>query len=448
MITFDQTIERAIETVENCRTAKKIQRATIVRDVYGKLLLFIEPKEKITGEELDNLKKLLQRTLGKYFQGNLYCSGEKMTDVVYEMAEEIRRLCWLYEERNGITWMMLERAVAKKAWIDSRGRGKAIWDYEDAYLGKMPKVVTFYSFKGGMGRTTALAATALNLAMDGKNVLAVDTDIEAPGLASLFWDESEIHSGTVDYLLEASVSDEEETIDMSDMLRQVNDPVLMEHTKGRIFVLPAGRIDDNYLQKLARIDYQDTIPENMKRQLARMIREAVRTIRQICSVDFVLLDARAGFHDMGGVITAQIPHGVVLFGKDSAQSWQGMRLVLKSIGSAQEDRPMTAIVDSACGGAGIVTAEEKKSFLEQSYTTFCEAYYRGDEEQPGLEAREEAHSPIYVPYYPALAGNVQLYTDGTDQASENVIQLKNLMRSSWYQEIEERIMMWFGGEGV
>src|ERR1700733_13176034 len=44
------------------------------------------------------------------------------------------------------------------------------------------KVVTFYSFKGGTGRTMALANVAWILAANGLRVLVVDWDLESPGL--------------------------------------------------------------------------------------------------------------------------------------------------------------------------------------------------------------------------------------------------------------------------
>ena len=52
---------------------------------------------------------------------------------------------------------------------------------------KPGKVVTFYSFKGGVGRTMALANVAWRLAnRHGLNVIAVDFDLEAPGLHHFF----------------------------------------------------------------------------------------------------------------------------------------------------------------------------------------------------------------------------------------------------------------------
>ena len=48
------------------------------------------------------------------------------------------------------------------------------------------QIVTFYSYKGGTGRTMALANVAWILASNGKRVLAVDWDLESPGLHKFF----------------------------------------------------------------------------------------------------------------------------------------------------------------------------------------------------------------------------------------------------------------------
>lgn len=44
------------------------------------------------------------------------------------------------------------------------------------------QVITFYSYKGGTGRTMALANTAWILAANGQRVLVADWDLESPGL--------------------------------------------------------------------------------------------------------------------------------------------------------------------------------------------------------------------------------------------------------------------------
>src|SRR5258706_15890618 len=48
------------------------------------------------------------------------------------------------------------------------------------------RVITFYSYKGGTGRSMALANVAWMLAMSGERVLVVDWDLEAPGIHRYF----------------------------------------------------------------------------------------------------------------------------------------------------------------------------------------------------------------------------------------------------------------------
>src|SRR5262245_49468046 len=48
------------------------------------------------------------------------------------------------------------------------------------------QILTFYSYKGGSGRSMALANVAWILAANGKRVLMIDWDLEAPGLHRYF----------------------------------------------------------------------------------------------------------------------------------------------------------------------------------------------------------------------------------------------------------------------
>src|ERR1700704_3642913 len=50
----------------------------------------------------------------------------------------------------------------------------------------MGAVITFYSYKGGVGRSMALANIGILLAKWGKKTLLIDWDLEAPGLENYF----------------------------------------------------------------------------------------------------------------------------------------------------------------------------------------------------------------------------------------------------------------------
>src|SRR5262245_32682594 len=50
----------------------------------------------------------------------------------------------------------------------------------------MGSIITFYSYKGGTGRSMLLANVAWLLAANGQRVLTIDWDLEAPGLHRYF----------------------------------------------------------------------------------------------------------------------------------------------------------------------------------------------------------------------------------------------------------------------
>jgi hypothetical protein len=136
--------------------------------------------------------------------------------------------------------------------------------------GSVCPVVNFYSYKGGMGRTTTLTSYAIHLALaKGKKVVIIDCDLEAPGYLN-FFNLSENRSllagdknGIVEYLLDEQFIKEEKP-NLEDYYLHWNDPKTGE---GDIFVFPAGNLSDeftdesntythreHYLQGLARLD--------------------------------------------------------------------------------------------------------------------------------------------------------------------------------------------------
>ncbi|MGB0388017.1 MAG: tyrosine-protein kinase family protein [Ardenticatenaceae bacterium] len=105
-----------------------------------------------------------------------------------------------------------------------------------------PIVVTFYSQRGGVGRSTALAYTGRILAARGKKVVCVDMDIEAPGLAALFGREQDIKEG-YDLVHLLVTLDQEQEADISKYLLRISE-------SDDLYCLPAGRLDANYARLL------------------------------------------------------------------------------------------------------------------------------------------------------------------------------------------------------
>src|SRR5262249_42871601 len=67
--------------------------------------------------------------------------------------------------------------------------------------------ISFSSVKGGVGRSTALSVVAAHLSRRGRRVLAVDFDLEAPGIGTMLLNEDQLPLyGSLDYLVENGLS--------------------------------------------------------------------------------------------------------------------------------------------------------------------------------------------------------------------------------------------------
>src|ERR1700751_1348059 len=109
---------------------------------------------------------------------------------------------------------------------------------------------TFYSYRGGVGRTTALVNVAVDLALRGRKVLLVDFDLEAPGLPSfaLLRPEGDTHPGLVEFIDEYLRFGK--APDIADYVYQAK---AVGENCGDVWVMPAGRGDDEYWQALYKI---------------------------------------------------------------------------------------------------------------------------------------------------------------------------------------------------
>ncbi|MFO7145332.1 ATPase, partial [Arthrospira sp. PCC 8006] len=102
---------------------------------------------------------------------------------------------------------------------------------------RIPRTVTFYSFKGGVGRTTALIHVAWILAMRGRKVVAVDLDLEAPGLSTAFSLNPLPEFGIVDYFYERSYLPE--GLETNVLITKIFGEVTIPNATGRLFIVPA-----------------------------------------------------------------------------------------------------------------------------------------------------------------------------------------------------------------
>lgn len=261
------------------------------------------------------------------------------------------------------------------------------------------RFVAFYSYKGGVGRTLALANCARVLAAGGKQVLLMDFDLEAPGLQHF------------EVFRPKKTSDDPALPGFSEYLKECLEngppPVLTPYIqksqghkadKGKIWLMPAGRHEGpDYLSFLNGKSWSDfyslqegyKILENLRGQIVEEYRP-----------DYVLMDARTGLSEIGGIATHQLADIVVLVFNLNAQNLAGALRVFKSI---QQSAPMNPKVILVASPVPVVPVDKGTPFekkMKQISNDF--------------QGAQNADKPLVIPYHPMLAFSERILVDDHD----------------------------------
>lgn len=179
-------------------------------------------------------------------------------------------------------------------------------------------VVTFYSYKGGVGRSQAVANVAVELANRGQRVILWDMDLESPGLHSYFYPsamaerqyaDEDFHDkpGILDVVADFLQSPEVPSAPLHFLLDCWH-PQLTSRP-GSIRLLPAGKQSPDYPNKLASIPWWDLYENGRGYELFEYIRQE---LCENADADWVLIDSRTGMTDVGFICTRQLPNLVVV----------------------------------------------------------------------------------------------------------------------------------------
>ncbi|HEX5273385.1 MAG TPA: ParA family protein [Gemmataceae bacterium] len=188
--------------------------------------------------------------------------------------------------------------------------------------------ITFYSFKGGVGRTMALVNVGAQLARLGRKVLLVDFDLEAPGLET--FDRlrpPQPHPGLVEF-----VTEYRRTHCAPDVRDFTYSAGSVGERGGQLWVMPAGRRDAQYHHALAKIDWLKLYREE---DGFLLLEDAKAQWEQEYKPDYVLIDSRTGHTDVEGICTRQLPDAVVVLFFPNAQNLVGLRDVCRRIRNEQ-----------------------------------------------------------------------------------------------------------------
>ena len=222
-------------------------------------------------------------------------------------------------------------------------------------------VTTFYSFKGGVGRTMALVNAAVALALRGRRVLAVDFDIEAPGLDTfdVLRPRDEI-PGVIDFV--ASYLDSGQAPDATNFIGECPD---LGEQGGGLWIMPSGR-NETYAANFNQIDWGDLYEKHDGYLLLEDLKEQWKRIVQ---PDYVLIDSRTGHTDTGGICTRQLPDSVVVLFFPNEQNLRGLTEVVRDIRS-EADEPRKKRIELHFVMSNVPDLDDEYRILESKIAAF------------------------------------------------------------------------------
>jgi tetratricopeptide (TPR) repeat protein len=219
------------------------------------------------------------------------------------------------------------------------------------------QIITFYSYKGGTGRTMALANLACLLARSdpthapasSPRVLAIDWDFEAPGLHRYF--ERYLKSKPAESFQDAQgclelfeqLYRERSTYNPSDYVAnrqraklwfegQDLEPYLLSTSFNDLCLMKAGRFDDTYPRRVSEFRWDNLFHATVG--LFAGFADFLRT-----RFDYVLVDSRTGITDTSGICTMLLPDKLVVVFTPNQQSLTGIEALVRKAVAYRKGSP-------------------------------------------------------------------------------------------------------------
>ncbi|MER6155584.1 FxSxx-COOH system tetratricopeptide repeat protein [Streptomyces sp. NPDC001868] len=291
------------------------------------------------------------------------------------------------------------------------------------------RIITFYSYKGGTGRTMALANAAWILAANGKRVLAVDWDLEAPGLHRFFepfLDPNALAatSGVIDIITEyswAATTGSPRTGPWHRDYAHVEEhAVSLEPERyglsfpdgGSLDFLSAGRQNREYSATVSSFEW-----DNFYERLGGgLFLDALRDDMK-ASYDYILIDSRTGLSDNADICTIQMPDVLVDCFTLSGQALDGAAAVARTVEGGYRKRrirvlPVPMRIDEG---------EKEKADTGRALARLkFEGLPKGaDGEELGPEELTAYWGAVEIPYKPYYAYEETLATVGDQSGNAN-----------------------------
>lgn len=413
-LAYDEVVGRTVETCERVPGfGDSVERALLVRAVTGRVRVVLALRGGADSSLLQRVQDSLAQTLESWFQGPVICPAvgpqglrqlaeHLLADACQRSEASSWEACWPPgwprqvslpgEPQRSLEarWRALQIALGKEPWMGTAADpATPPWPMRRG----APRITAFYGFKGGVGRSTTVGILAYQLARQGRSVVCMDLDLEAPGLTRILRpDDLPVDRGwAIDELLSAAA-----TGSGLDTL-----PLVRVDVHGTTFELvPAGVLGPTYVEKLARLDTLHRAPE--KSPVHRALEGLLRRIRSRPEgpPDHILLDCRSGLHDLAGLALHDLAHVDVVVGRGDRQELDGLHVLLPALFRRRKEEDRRVLVLRTFMPLPIQESQ-LETYRSELYDLLEEHLYGDEPPSPG--DRGIAHDPCPIGSQPEVA---------------------------------------------
>ena len=364
-VTFDTSMTALVSALLGTITARQIEAGWVLVNASGQLTFIAGQPLHAAG--VAQAQNAAAQALGPYLNPDfgVVSADAPGVSAIVKSASPYEMLVESGQDSVGVR--VIDQRLVGRDWLSPPSI---------ASVASMPCVV-FASLKGGVGRTTALAVLAADMAAKGRKVLVVDLDLEAPGIGSMLLRAGDLpRFGMLDAFVEAGVGGLNEEF-LYDMVAASS----FGAGNGLIDVVPAiGSVADahpgNVLAKLARAYLDGFDDAGNLVSFGDRTRLLVGRLAALKSYDLVLVDARAGLNESTAAAMLGLGAHVLLFGEDTPQTFAGYRYLLAHLGrfTRNPDHDWVARLKMVYAKASPLAADQQ-GFRDRAHDIFREFVY-------------------------------------------------------------------------
>jgi len=420
-VRFDDSLPILTKLLASRFGKDALDRAVVIREAGGRLSVMMS--SQVAPAALAAAEAEIRKELGAYARPE-----RAIADIDSPGARR------LLEEASNLSSMkigeyairLLDRRIIGSDWLRPPAE----------YATKIPRVI-FGSLKGGVGRSTALCVLAAHLSRRGRRVLAVDFDLEAPGLGTMLLPKRELPKfGTLDYLVENGLSGIDDRF-VADLAAGS----VLGSEGARVTVVPAigQRTIENpadALSKIARAYLEDFTEDGRAISLSEQLREMVERFEATDEHDIVLVDVRAGLHETAAAALLALGGEILLFGADQPQTFVGYRLLMAHlsrfpINPSDDWRERIRFVH-----AKAPDSEEKIAAADERFSSLYELIVREEDSAAAVDLEELTAEDFDL-----------TWAEGEDHASEQYFEpppVMHILDDARYRDFDpivERVLL-------